>query len=288
MKLRRIKAVQAEEPAHVINRRKRRRRRILRAVRSLLVTALFAFTIVYAALSPFFNIKEIKVVGETRYDAAELAAASGIRTGRNGFRVLFSSESITGFFRIGDAEKAIIEKCPYVRSAEVRYIIPGTVRISVTEREPVAIIELKGIPLLIDKDGYLLEVDPELDTERGKNELPVIRTADPGSAVPGKKLDIPEEMLLSAFKVFDTIREADAMNDVKLLPLVDYVDTSDLSNIRFSLESRIIVNLGRVDELFYKINAAASIFTKNIKINERGTLDFSVGKDPVFTPESGG
>ncbi|HEY8348839.1 MAG TPA: FtsQ-type POTRA domain-containing protein [Clostridia bacterium] len=286
MKLRRIKPVQ--EPAYVINRRKRRKQRIWRAVKLILVTALFVFTVIYASLSPFFNIKDIQVAGSTRYGTAELAAASGIRTGRNGFRVLFSSKSRPGLFRIGDAEQAIIDSCPYVKSAKVRYIIPGTIRIDVTEREPAAIIDMKGISLLIDKDGYLLEIDPVLDAETDESGLPVIRTAEPGSANPGKKLDIPEEMLLSAFKVFDTIREIDAVNDVKLLPMVDYVDTSDLSNIRFSLQARIIVNLGKADELHYKINAAASIFNKNIKKTERGTLDFSFGKDPVFAPESGG
>ena len=45
------------------------------------------------------------------------------------------------------------------------------------------------------------------------------------------------------------------MNSVELPPLVDYVDTSDLSNIRFSVQSRIIVNLGKADELHYKISA---------------------------------
>lgn len=307
MKVHRIKKMQ-EEPAYVISKRKRRVKRILRAVRFFLVTALFAITIIYAALSPFFNIRDFKVRGTSRYDAAALAAASGIRTGRNGFRLLFSSKSRTGIFRIGDAENAILENCSYIKEAKVRYVVPSTISIEVTEREPAALIDIMDTKLLIDKDGYLLEIDPAIEakTDSGANpetddgnmpeddnvpedsNIPVIKTSNPGSAELGKKLDIPDEMLLSAFKVFDTIREADAMNDVKLLPLVDYVDTSDLSNIRFSLESRIIVNLGRVDELFYKINAAASIFTKNIKINERGTLDFSVGKDPVFTPESGG
>jgi cell division protein FtsQ len=286
MKQRRIKVVQ--EPAHIKNRRKRRNQRILRAVRSILVTALFVITIVYASLSPYFNIEKIDAESSAHYDAAEIAAASGIKTGRNGFRLLFSSKSRPGLFRIGDAEQAIIGKCPYVKRAEVRYVLPRTIKIKVTEREPAAIIDMKGIPLLIDKEGYLLEVGPDFSGESVQNDFHIIRTVDPSSAVPGKKLDIPEEMLLSAFKVFDTIKEIDAVNNEKLLPVVDYVDTSDLSNIRFSLQARITVNLGKAEDLHYKINATASIFTKNIKKTERGTLDFSVGKDPVFAPESGG
>ena len=85
MKLRRIKAVQ--EPAHVINRRKRRRQRILRAVRSILVTALFAVTMIYAALSPFFNIKDIIADGSKRYSISDLTAhqVSGRAVTASGF-----------------------------------------------------------------------------------------------------------------------------------------------------------------------------------------------------------
>jgi cell division protein FtsQ len=282
MKLQRIREVQ--EPAHVINKRKRRMKRILRAVRFFLVTALFAVTAIYAALSPFFNIKEIKTEGSAHYDAAALSAASGIRTGRNGFRVMFGSENRSGFMCIGDAEKAILEKCPYIKKAKVRYVLPSTVKIEVVEREPAAVIDLIGTLLLIDREGYLLEIDPA----SGTGDLPVIRVSNPGYAEPGKKLDIPDEMLLSAFKVFDTIREVDSTNTDKLLPLVDFVDAGDVSKICFSLQSRILVNLGKAEDLHYKISAASSIFNKNIKKNERGKLDFSAGKDPVFTPEIGG
>lgn len=282
MKLHRIKEVQL--PAHVKNKRKRRVQRILRAVRFILVTALFVMTAVYASLSPFFNIKEIQTDGSDRYDAAVLSAASGIRMGRNGFKLLFGSKTRTGFFRIGDAESAILEACSYVKEAKVRYILPSIIKIEVTERQPAALIDMAGTVLLIDRDGYLLEIDPEME----EKSLPVIVTSNPGSADIGKKLDIPDKMLLSAFKVFDTIREVDSMNTDKLLPSIDYVDASDLSNICVSLKSRIIVNLGKAEDLHYKFNAAASIINKNIKKTERGTLDFSAGKDPVFTPEIGG
>ncbi len=282
MKLRRINAEQ--EPAHVRNKKKRRLYRILTAIKVTLVTAFFAITIVYASLSPFFNINEIVSYSSAHYDETILTAASGIRTGRNGFRLIYGSSLFSGILRIGDAESRILINCPYVKEAKVRYVLPSTIRIEVTEREPAAVLDMKGTKMLIDREGYLLELEPAVKDKK----LPVIKATQLAAADPGSKLDIPDEILLSAFKVFDTIREVDSMNEDKLLSDVDYVDATDSFNIRFSLDSRITVNLGKAEELHYKINAAASIIKKNIKQSERGTLDFSKDSDPVFTPENGG
>jgi cell division septal protein FtsQ len=282
IKLRRINTVQL--PAHVLNRKKRRKQRVLKAIRFTLVTALFMITIVYASLSPFFNIKQITSEGSSHYDQEVLAAASGIRTGRNGFRLLFGNGTYTGLFRIGDAERNIVKNCSYVRQAKVRYIPPSTIHIETIEREPAAVLDMNGTRLLIDREGYLLEIEPA-EVDPG---LPVIKTAQLTYADPGSKLEIADEMLLSAFKVFDTIKEVDSANEDKLIDDIDYVDANDPYNICVCVESRIIVNLGKAEDLHYKINAASSIIRKNIKKTERGTLDFSADADPVFTPEYGG
>jgi cell division septal protein FtsQ len=195
IKLRRIDTVQL--PAHVLNKRKRRNQRILGAIRFILVTALFVITIVYASLSPFFNIKQVTSEGSAHYDGEFLAAASGIRTGRNGFRLMFGSSTFTGIFRIGDAERNIVKACSYVREAKVRYVLPSTIHIEAVEREPAAVLDMNGTSLLIDREGYLLEIEPSAyDTD-----LPVIKTVQLTSAIPGSKLDMPDEMLSSAFRV---------------------------------------------------------------------------------------
>ena len=85
----------------------------------MLVTALFITTIVYAALSPFFNIKRIMAKESAHYGEDELIGASGIREGINGFRLLFGGGGKFYLFRIGAAENAIMERCPYVKKAMV-------------------------------------------------------------------------------------------------------------------------------------------------------------------------
>ena len=282
MKVRKIKTKQV--PAHILNKKKRSRRRLFRLIRFILVTALFAITIVYAAISPFFNIKGFKVMESIHYDENTLIAASGVRTGINGFRMLFKGAGKFYWFRIGAAERSIIENCPYVKNAKVRYLIPSTVSIEVEERTAEAVLAINGAAILIDKEGYMLELVPE----QPNTDLPIIKGIEPDSPKTGKKIDFPEGTLSSAFKVFDTIREVDELNGDKLLDSVDYVDVGDMYNVRFSLQSRIIVNLGEMEDLHYKIKAASTIFNKNIKKTERGKLDFTTNANPVFTPENGG
>ncbi len=251
------------------------------------MVALFSMTIVYAAISPFFSITGFRAGESLHYDESALISASGIRHGNNGFRMLFKEVGRFYFFRIGSAERSIVENCPYVKSAKVRYLIPSTVSIEVEERVAAAVIVMNGANLLIDREGYLLELIPEISDIK----LPIVIGIELKSPKPGKKIEIPEETLSSALKVFDTIREVDKLNEPngdKLIDSVDYVDVGDMYNISFSVQSRIIVNLGKMEDLHYKINAAKTIFSRNIKKTERGKLDFSTDTNPVFTPENGG
>jgi hypothetical protein len=257
---------------------------VLLWIRSVLVTGLLVTTLVYTALSPFFNINRIIVKGAAHYDHQTLIAASGIYEGENGFRKLFDKPGKFYFLRIGSAEKAIMNGCPYVESVKARFIIPSTVTLEVKEREAAAILSMAGTSLLIDKEGYLLEINPDVK----KLDLPVIKGIKPDTYKPGKKTGIQEDVLLTAFTVLDTIKEIDTSNTVKLLPSVDYVDVGNIDKVSISLQSRVIVNFGGLEDLHYKINAVQTIFTKNINKKERGKLDFSSDGNPVFTPENGG
>lgn len=282
MKIRRIRDVKGSSAGN--GAKKKKRRKLFRLVRNLLVTALFAVTLAYAALSPFFNIKKITAKESAHYDRDTLIEASGISEGQNGFRLLFSGRGKFYLLHIGKAEQLILQKCPYAKSANVRYILPSEAIISVSERTPAIIVRTKTASILADREGYLLETvaDPK------KQKLPVIKVPEPKSLALGKKLDIPEENLLSAYELYDTIKELDNANEDKLLPNVAYVDVSDMNNVRFSLQDRITVNLGKFTDLHYKINAAGTIFKKNLTKTDRGILDFSTDSDPVFTPENGG
>jgi len=263
---------------------KKRLKRIFKCIKFLLTFGILSATVVYASMLPYFSVNTFRVRGSAHYTDQFLASASGISGGENGFRLLFDEPGRFYLFRIGKAERAIIEKCPYVKKVKVRYLIPSTIAIDVEERTAAAILSIQGTSLLIDEQGYLLEIDPE----REISGIPVIKGIKPDSFRLGKKVDMPEDVLSSAFKLYDTIKETDDKNEKKLLPDIDYIDVGDLNNVKFSLQSRIVVNLGELDDLNYKISTVRTILNNNIKENERGRLDFYPEGNPVFSPEIGG
>ena len=282
MKIRRIKGV--KKPSDK-KRKKKKLRRVLRLVKCLLTLGILVATAVYASRAPFFNIDAFRVKGSSHYSDESLASASGIVRGANGFRLLFDKPVGRFFFlRVGSAERAILESRPYVKNVKVRYLIPSTISIEVKEKEAAALLILEGTSLLIDREGYLLEINPE----NVKDGIPVIKGIKPGAYKPGKKMDIPQDAFSTAFEIYETIREMDSDSEKKLLPDVDFIDVGDLSKTGFSLQSRVLVNLGKPEDLNYKISAVKTIFSNNIKKNERGKLDFYSDGNPVFTPENGG
>ena len=104
MKIRRIKAEKV--PLHKMNKRKRKINRFLRFINSLLVTALFVTTIVYAAMSPYFYVKNIDAAASEHYDSRTLVALSGVSIGENGFKLLFEEPGKFYMLRIGSAESS--------------------------------------------------------------------------------------------------------------------------------------------------------------------------------------
>lgn len=283
MKLQRIQNVQ--EPVHKKHKSKKKSKKSFLWIKSLLITMLLSTTLVYGALSPFFNIKSVYVKDTAvHYDSQTLISDSGISPGVNGFRLLFHNPGKFYFLRVGSAERMILESCPYVKSVKARFVLPSSVSIEVKEREAAAVLVTDGTSLLIDMEEVLLEVGSDMK----KLNLPVIKVKRPDVLKPGKKLVLQENQLSMAFKVYDAIKEVDSQDPNKLLPDVDYVDVSDPDKIGFSLQSRVIVHLRGLDDLVYEINAVKTVFSKNIKKDERGKLDFKSDGSPVFSPENGG
>ncbi len=283
MKLQRIQNVQ--EPVHAKHKSKKKSKRSFRWLKSLFITLLLLTTLIYGALSPFFNIKSVYVKDKIiHYDNQTIISHSGINPGVNGFRLLFDNPGKFYFLRVGSAERRILESCPYAKSVKARFVPPSSVSIEVEERQAAALLITDGTSLLIDKEEVLLEVDPDMK----KTHLPVIKLKKPEVLKPGKKLNLQENQLSMAYKVYDAIREVDGQSPDKLLPNVDYVDVSDTDKIGFSLQSRVLVNLGGLDDLVYELNAVKTVFSKNIKKDERGKLDFKSDGSPVFSPENGG
>jgi cell division protein FtsQ len=284
-----MKVRTANEDLELRNKKlKKNRKKIKRFVflmKFILTVSLLVTTVVLFALSPLFAVKKIEVRGAAHYTAESLISLSGVIEGENGFKQVGSSLGSILTLRIGSAEQAISRGCPYVKAVNVKYVLPGSVIIDVVERTAAAAVPYTGTSLLVDREGFVLEEQPPDAVQK----LPYIKGLKFGSYEPGKKPEYENyEALQVAFRVLDEIRGLDKNEAYALYDRVDSIDVSDPDAVVFSLESRLRVKLGDMQDLNYKLSSAKTIFERNIKKTDKGILDFTSGENPVFTPESGG
>lgn len=113
----------------------------------------------------FFQVRRVELVGGRYLHAPDIAKAMAVPRGTSIF------DGTSGFAR----KVAALEG---VASAEVSRRLPGTLRVTITEVEPVALIQKGGRLLLVDAAGRPLPFNPTLPAA----DLPL---ADPDSAVAG-------------------------------------------------------------------------------------------------------
>ncbi len=136
----------------------------------LLANALIAGGIVYAAIeasSKLLGGPEF-AIDTFRIERVERASVSGIEAqlrrryaGRNIFSV-----------NLYEIERAAALD-PWVRSATVKRVLPGTIRIRVVERRPTAVALIEGVAHLVDRESYVIGL-----TGTGADDLPVITGLD--------------------------------------------------------------------------------------------------------------
>lgn len=269
-------------------RRARNRRAIARLVflvKFFLTTALIITTAVMLALSPLFDIEKIQVRGAVHYTEESLISISGVVMGLNGFKQVGSSPGNMLSLRVGSAEKLIKKSCPYVKDVKVKYLLRRTVVIDVDERTPEAVLPYMGTGLIVDREGFALEV-----LAQGEQPgLPLIEGLEFEGGTPGEKPGFKDaDAFRTAFALLDGIRDVDKTEGDKLFSRVDSVNVGDPEAVVFSVDGRVRVKLSDLRDLNYKLSTARTILNRNIKKDDKGILDFTMGENPVFKPESGG
>ena len=132
----------------------------------VLANAVIAGGIVFAALEasakllggPEFAIKTFRI------ERTERASRSGIEAQLNrryANRNIFS----VNLYEIERAARLD----PWVRAASVKRVLPGTIRVRVIERRPVAVALIAGVAHLVDEEGYVIGL-----TGTAADNLPVI------------------------------------------------------------------------------------------------------------------
>lgn len=127
-------------------------------------------TVAAGALSPFlarrmqfFRVRQIEVVGARYLEPQRIAEALALSGDQNVFDP------------VGDAERGV-EAVPGIVRARITRRVPGTLRVTVVEREPIALAPGREGMVPLDCDGGRLPYDPA----QAGLALPIAERADSG------------------------------------------------------------------------------------------------------------
>ncbi len=183
-----------------------------------LVACLFAGY--FFALSGFFGINNIIIVGNTAVTDEEIIALAGIEKGMNIFA----------------ADAAVLSQMipiePKIQSATIEKKLPGTIKIIVTEREGVAMMNVGRAMVEIDSAGRIIDRYTRVENA----SLPLLSgvdTTDQG-LIPGSYLEGGQ--ITAALEILQYLPE-DAEN-------IGEINVADVQLIKLYTSSGIEIRLG--------------------------------------------
>lgn len=246
------------------NRRKGRKKRGGKILSFLLVLVIIG--VIIASVTMFFQTNEIVVTGVQKHTVEEIVEASGLSVGDNLF-------AVNKF----EVEKRIKDAYPYVGSVEIRRRLPDTFLLNVTERTPVAYLDVGEQRWLLDKQAYLLE---PLSISDAVSYLKIVSESEAIDPKSGAQLELAEEGVSDGLAAVMT-----CLSDVGLIDRVGQVDVTKLYQLNFLYENRLLVQLGNSEKLERKISLFKTILDE-LEPTDRGVLNVSEPPEGRFQPNS--
>ncbi len=262
--------VQRQNSRKRIRRRRRWNNIYVLAVVLLVVTA--GITICHTFL---FNLKQIRVTGESdMYSAEEIVAASGIREGDNLMRL-----------DTGKSEQAILDELLYVETASIKKKYPSSVEITVTKCIPAFNVVYDGGTLLVSKKGKIL-ADNGSSTGYMTNGLPIIYGYEPSELTAGKAIATENEHKDEAFR--ELISSISEKTDSGIATL----DMSDEFGIIVNYKNGMVFKMGGWNDVEYKLDLAETVMNDESVKGKKGYLtmigtnqcSFRTTDEPIDSP----
>ncbi len=214
---------------------KKKRKKIFRVIKILMLLGIIIGGIIYAMLSPIFNIKNITVTGNSKISAETIISLSGLNIDQNIFN-----------FWTGDIKEAV-EQNAYIDTVEVKRKLPDSIEINVKERTATYMVTLGNAYVYINNQGYILEITSK------KLEVPLLigynTTAE--EIAEGNRLN---ETDLEKLNDILKIMEVASSSNSGISSLITQIDISDRSNYILSMpKEKKTIYLGDTTNLSTKI-----------------------------------
>ena len=237
-----------------IVRRKERRARLTK-----IIAVLLSLVCGVLALTAFFRVEQLEIVGLTRYDTQDVLNTFGIKQGDN----LFFCDSLRG-------QKRLLAQYPYFESVSVERDLPSRMVVTVKEAQPIAAVNsTQGGWFVLDKDCRVLE---RTDQEGAKDAAEVLGLRTPG-AEPGQTLPAEDPDVLEALKTL-----ANGLDKVGLGGKATLYNLQDLDNIWFLYEERFAVCVGDTKNLDHKLAILQALVTGDqFSPSDKGSINLALG-----------
>lgn len=247
----------------------RRRRRGGAGFFYKLLSLLLICGAVVTALTLFFRVDEVLVMGQQRYSAEEIRKATGVNEGDNLF--LLNKHEIA---------KRTCAELPYIDLMNIDRKFPDTLVVRVQEsQKPLAVIQ-DGTAWLVspsgEPNGKIVERLEEAEAEEyGRIDGCTLLAPSVGTHVQlSTELELERSGLLGLMK---------ALADQKMMEDVDAIHLGDPAMITVDLYGRITVQLRYDADFSLKIKGLRDILeTGTIQENMRGTLDMRSDNGRIY------
>lgn len=196
---------------------------------------------------PFFNVENTIVTGNVKVTSEEVEAT------------VLSQDKNNIFLMSNNQTEKLVEKIPYVKNAEVSKVLPNSLKIEITEREPIAyLVYNKDSYIYIDDGGYVLEVNKEPLLDR-----PFVTGTKYGNFVLNEPLTFENEYTLQKISIINSNMEKYYLQDYQIT-----IDLSEDYNVKLKVND-ITVGLGEFENIDKKMRYLKSILAE---LDEKGYM----------------
>ncbi len=247
-----------------LTKKQRKTRTIISYAAVFTVVVLLAFVL---SLTVMFKTTEIVVKGENiPYSNEQIISTSGLSLNENIFLAKRKA-----------AVKKIVDKYPYIESAEVTFRIPGTQIITVETAIPSYQVAVSEGFAIVSAKGRVLEI-----ANKQRANIPLLKGLKLTGSREGEYINFEKNTTQQILnEVINNINE----NEV---PNIYGIDISNSASIKLNYDNRITILLGMPEDVGYKLRTAMAIINKELAATDRGDLDVSLAssdrKSSYFTP----
>lgn len=221
----------------------KKKKKIKRIIKLMTLFLLIIGGVVFALVSPIFNIDEINVTNNEQISTETIISLSQLQIGQNLFK-----------FNKNKVEKEL-KTNPYIESADIRRKIPNKVEIIIEERKKNYNVEFLNGYAYINNQGYILEISEQ------KLDLPVIQgiSTEADQVTEGNRLN---EQDLS--KLETVIQIMNICKDYELDAKVSAIDITNKSDyILYMQDENKTIHLGDESNLSNKMLYVPAILEEN-------------------------